>query len=133
MLEKRTWFTDNTEILTTTGWVFIDKMSKIEDVIVYKDGKFKGEQIKEYNKFNYTGEIDYCKKGDIFFTAKEIYFPNDCIFRVGDCLKIPEVTKMKYEGILFNILTPSNTLITRTYTHNFHHNNDYLLTLCLVK
>ena len=42
-LNKRTWFTDNTEVLTETGWVNISTLSKIERVITKSNGLLKGE------------------------------------------------------------------------------------------
>lgn len=134
MLKNRTWFTDNTEVLTNFGWVDITKLGKIHELIVLdlKTNLLKAGHIVQYNKakINNTPVYWYRRK-DIFICAKEIHFPKDCIWRVDDCVEIPKLKKKyEYSGYIYNIITKSNTLITRNHTYNSLNNNDYIVSLC---
>lgn len=98
-LNKRTWFTDNTEVLTETGWVNISTLSKIERVITKSNGLLKGESLIEYNIGNVTdSDVLYFKSGDIFITAKYIHFPDNKIWRVDNNLCVPKFKTVKYTG-----------------------------------
>jgi len=133
-LNKRTWFTDNTEVLTETGWVNISTFSKIERVITKSNGLLKGEALIEYNVGNVVdSDVLYFKSGDIFITAKYIHFPDNKIWRVDNNLCVPKFKTVKYTGKIYNLVTKSNNIITRNYTNYNSNNNDYILSLCAVK
>jgi hypothetical protein len=133
-LNKRTWFTDNTEVLTETGWVNISTFSKIERVITKSNGLLKGEALIEYNIGNVVdSDVLYFKSGDIFITAKYIHFPDNKIWRVDNNLCVPKFKTVKYTGKIYNLVTKSNNIITRNYTNYNSNNNDYILSLCAVK
>lgn len=135
MLKSRTWFTDNTEVLTTRGWIRIDRMNRIHEVVVVKNDVIVGENLTEYNRAQYKGPIDYYKFKDVFYTAKNLLLPEGKIWRIDNYLEVDttKIEKRLFEGYIYNLVTPSNTLITRTYTHEFHNNNDYILSLCVAK
>lgn len=134
MLKTHTWLTDNTEILTVNGWVDISLMSRIENVIVMdlETNLFSGESILEYNKMNYSGKIIEGKDKDIYYTAQQIYFPKNRIYKVGYDVNKPNEDLLKYEGKLYNIVTPTNTFIFRNYTHNYNNFDDYNIALCKI-
>lgn len=133
MLADRTWFTENTEVLTTAGWVKIYHLTKILTLIVVEDDVIKEGNLLEYNKASYNGEVNYIKKGDIFVTYKKLFLPDDKVWRVGADMELPTPQKRLYEGEIFNLVTTSNTLITRSFTYDHSNNNDYILSLCVAK
>lgn len=127
MLKDRTWFTQNTEILTTSGWIDIGSIDKIEEVIVLGEQLEKGKII-EFNKYKYKGEIKFYKSSDLEFTCKVLQTPN--IWRVDKKLELPSPTSLYYEGDLYNIVTNRNNIIARSII-NGSDNNDYILTTCI--
>lgn len=133
-LNKRTWFTENTEVLTDSGWVDIESLSKIGQVITLYNNSLQGESLIEYNVGKITNsEILHYKHGDIYINAKYIHFPGNKIWRVDNELPIPKFETLSYSGKIYNLVTKSNTLITRTYNDYHSNNNDYTLSLCLAK
>lgn len=133
-LSSRTWFTENTEVLTISGWVDISTLSKINQVVTVKSDKLKGEALIEYNTGHLVdSEILHYKHGDIYINAKHIHFPKNKLWRVDNELTVPKFNKIKYTGKIYNLVTPSNTIITRNYNDYHSNNNDYILSLCLAK
>ena len=130
MLKERSWFTENTEVLTTNGWINIGLLHKIEEVIVIKNSILGKDTIKEYNKAFYRGVIKKYKNHDLICTAKNLIV--DSIWRVDKVLPLPDPVEMEYKGYIFNIITPSNTLITRSIIDGTD-NEDYLLSKCKIE
>ena len=133
-LITRTWFTENTEVLTDSGWVDIDRLSKIGQVVTVFNGTLRGESLIEYNTGYLTDSpILHYKHGDIYINAKHIHFPENKLWRVDNSIEVPKFETMTYSGKIYNLVTKSNTLITRTYNNYHSNNNDYTLSLCLAK
>ena len=131
MLKNRTWLTENTEILVPEGWIPIGNIRYVKEVMVL-DKKLKPNIIEEYNTINYNGIVLEYKAPDVYVTGKNILFPKSGIWRVDNSIEIPDYTKLLYTGILYNIVTPSNNIITRTIQPDGQPCDNYILSLCLV-
>lgn len=129
LMNKRTWWPATTEILTTKGWEYITKVENVEDIIGYDKNKFKSTKILEVNIIKeYNGVLDYYRDGKIFLCGKSISLLEGKINRVGYSIPCPELSKIKYEGPLFNIVTCTNTLITRNFEET--DEGDYIISKC---
>lgn len=131
MLKNRTWLTENTEILTPDGWMPITKIKYIKEVIVLNE-KLQADIIEEYNTINYEGIVVEYRAPDVYVTGKNILFPDSGIWRIDNSIEIPKYTKLLYTGKLYNIVTPSNNIITRTIQNDGLPCDNYILSICLV-
>jgi hypothetical protein len=134
-LQGRTWLTEYNDILTDLGWVHISKIYGAKYLLsVDEEGYVEKTKILEVNEIpEYTGTIQFRKAPDLYLSAKNLIFFKDCIWRVGDCFKLPEFRKKDYSGVLYNIVTENNTVISRSCTEKLFHNDDYIVSLCLAK
>lgn len=130
MLKSRTWFTEDTDILTTAGWVSIKSLKYIKDVLVVEEN-IQANPIIEFNKAYYKGEVSEWKMEDFYCKAKNLILPNNKIWRVGKELELPKPTKVHYEGLLYNVVTPTNNLITRCLKKG-RVTEDYILSICKI-
>lgn len=127
MLKNRTWFTENTEILTTTGWETIKNIKKLDNLIVLGD-KLETGKILEFNTYYYRGDIKLYKSLDLKFTCKELIALD--LWRVGKTVELPIPKSKYYEGKLYNIVTNTNNIIARSLFDGLD-NDDYILTTCI--
>ena len=135
MLKNRTWLTEYNDILTDIGWVHISKIYGANYLIsVNKKGIIEKTKIIEINEIpQYDGSVQFRKSSDLYLSAKNLLFYKECLWRAGGCENIPNINTKNYSGTLYNIITKNNTVISRSCTEKLFHNDDYIVSLCLVK
>lgn len=130
MLKSRTWFTEDTELLTPTGWVSIKELDYIKSVITVGES-IKPEGMLEFNRGYYRGPVKEWRMTDFYCKAKHLILPDNKIWRVGKNIELEKPFEVQYKGFIYNIITPSNTLITRCLKRG-KNNEDYILSLCQI-
>lgn len=127
-LKHMTWLPESSEVLTDVGWVGINKLSLVKDIVIYNNisNKLEYGSLSEFSKFTYSGDVDICR-GTIYYEG--FIIPYDGIF-LSTLYSLPSTTEKKYyEGILINLQTSSNNFFARCLENGLD-NEDYLLVKC---
>ena len=140
MLKDRSWLTENTEVLTSIGWIPIQSINRVGIKLMSyaphgeqsREGldKLVETPLLEFNIRPFNGKIPTRKSKH--FMQGFLFFYKDCLFNIDKekCEEHYVYFNRPYQGKLYNLITPTNLIIIRNIFQD-KTNNDYNVIRCV--
>lgn len=112
---SESWLTEDTQVLTTSGWVPITEVELGAKVLGQVNGRYQEDTVYSVGK---------CFTSTIIKEYKETLFAKNICFKEDQAI----LNVQKYTGQLINLKTRTNTLIVRCiryFEDILIHNDDY--------